>query len=162
MWSFWSKEYQCPFFKFTLSIFFYKIQHLVSLAAPFCVNQCQCDWVGSYFLHQSQLLMSVHFEKKNRLKGPTLLYIWKVGRIWAHNWFYSSLSLTKCCKKQPWKTEIVCSSNWILAASSHWMGTALTHVTSRYIHLSSHTCLCTLHTIICVHEKRSQQINTPE
>ncbi len=33
-------------------------QHLVSLGATFCVDQCQSDWVGSYFLHQSQLLMS--------------------------------------------------------------------------------------------------------
>ncbi len=39
-------------------------QHLVSLGATFCVDQCQSDWVGSYFLHQLQLPMSVYFEKK--------------------------------------------------------------------------------------------------
>ncbi len=39
-------------------------QHLVSLGATFCVDQCQSDWVGSYFLLQLQLLMSVHFERK--------------------------------------------------------------------------------------------------
>ena len=51
-------------------------QHLVSLGVTFCVDQCQSDWVGSYFLHQLQLLMSVHFEKKKlRLKGPTLVLI---------------------------------------------------------------------------------------
>ena len=51
-------------------------QRLVSLGATFCVDQCQSDWVGSYFLHQLQLLMGVHFEKKEfRLKGPTLMYI---------------------------------------------------------------------------------------
>ncbi len=50
------------------------LQHLVSLGAPFCVDQWQCDWVGSDFLHQSQPLMSVYFEKKNRLKGPTLVW----------------------------------------------------------------------------------------
>ncbi len=50
------------------------LQHLVSLDTTFCVDQCQSDWVGSDFLHQLQLLMSVHFEKnKIRLKGPTLL-----------------------------------------------------------------------------------------
>ncbi len=47
-------------------------QHLVSLGATFCVDQCQSDWVGSYFLHQLQVLMSVHLKKKIRLKGPTL------------------------------------------------------------------------------------------
>ncbi len=41
------------------------LQRLVSLGASFCVDQCQSDWVGSYFLHQLQLLMSVHFEKKS-------------------------------------------------------------------------------------------------
>ena len=50
------------------------LQHLVSLGAPFCVDQHQSGWVGSLFLYQSQLLMSVHFEKKNRPKGPTLLH----------------------------------------------------------------------------------------
>ncbi len=46
-------------------------QHLVSLGATFCVDQCQSDWVGSYFLHQSQVLMSVHFEKKKfASRGP--------------------------------------------------------------------------------------------
>ena len=50
-------------------------QHLVSLGATFCVDQCQSDCVGSYCLHQLQLLMSVHFEKKEfRLKGSTLVY----------------------------------------------------------------------------------------
>ncbi len=47
------------------------LQHLVSLGAPFCVDQWQSDWVGSDFLNQSQLRMSVHLERKNRLKGPT-------------------------------------------------------------------------------------------
>ncbi len=47
-------------------------QHLVSLGASFCVDQCQSDWVGSNFLHQLQLLMSVHFEKKKNFasRGP--------------------------------------------------------------------------------------------
>ncbi len=49
------------------------LQHLVSLVAPFCVDQGQPDWVGSCFLPQSHLLMSVHFEKKNRLKRPALM-----------------------------------------------------------------------------------------
>ena len=50
-------------------------QHLVSLGVTFCVNQCQSDWVESYFLCQLQLLMSMHFEKKEFcLKGPTLLW----------------------------------------------------------------------------------------
>ncbi len=53
------------FEKFNFSLLFYKIQHLVSLITPFCVDQCQSDWVGSDFLHQSQLLMSAHLEKTN-------------------------------------------------------------------------------------------------
>ena len=60
--------------KFDFSILFFKVQHLVSLVAPFSVDQCQSVWVRSYFLHQSQLLMNLHFEKKNRLKGPTLMH----------------------------------------------------------------------------------------
>ncbi len=44
-------------------------QRLVSLGATFCVDQCQSDWVGSYFLHQLQVLMSVHFKKKNSPQG---------------------------------------------------------------------------------------------
>ncbi len=55
--------------KFNFGILFYKIQHLVSLIAPFCVDQCQSDWVGPDFLHQSQLLMSVHLEKENSPQG---------------------------------------------------------------------------------------------
>ncbi len=48
-------------------------QHLVSPGVTFCVDQCQSDWVGSYFLRQLQPLMGVHFERKEfRLKGPTL------------------------------------------------------------------------------------------
>ncbi len=50
------------------------LQQLVSLCETFGVDQCQSDWVGSDFLHQLQLLMSVHFEKQIRLKGPTLFY----------------------------------------------------------------------------------------
>ncbi len=50
------------------------VQHLISLVAPFCVDQWQSDGVGSLFLHQSPQLMSVHFEKKNRLKRPILLH----------------------------------------------------------------------------------------
>ncbi len=47
------------------------LQHLVSLVVPFCVDQSQSDRVGSDFLHQSKLLMSVHFEKKNfASRGP--------------------------------------------------------------------------------------------
>ena len=49
--------------------------HLVSLVAPFWVDQCRSHWVGSDFLHQLQLLMSVHFEKKNLLQGPTPMYL---------------------------------------------------------------------------------------
>ena len=45
------------------------LQHLVSLGITFGVDQCQPDWVGSYFLHQLQLLMSAHFEKKNSPQG---------------------------------------------------------------------------------------------
>ncbi len=45
------------------------LQHLVSLGAPFCVDQCQSDWVGSDFLHQSQLLMCVHFDAHASLQG---------------------------------------------------------------------------------------------
>ncbi len=48
------------------------LQHLVSLVAPFCVDQCQSDWVGSDFLHQSQLLMNVHCEEKIASRGPPL------------------------------------------------------------------------------------------
>ena len=59
------------------------LQHLVSLVEPFCVDQCQSDWVRSYFLHQSQLLMRVHFEKNNRLEGPTLVFT-------ADNEYFSS------------------------------------------------------------------------
>ncbi len=40
------------------------LQHLVSLGAPFCGDQSQSDWVRSDFLHQSQLLMILQFEKK--------------------------------------------------------------------------------------------------
>ncbi len=50
------------------------LQHLVSFGAPFCVDQWPSDWVGSDSLYQSQLLMSVRYEKQIRLKEPTLLY----------------------------------------------------------------------------------------
>ncbi len=49
------------------------LQHLVSLVAPSCVDQWQSDRVGRRFLHQSQLLMSAHFEKKNSSQGAHLI-----------------------------------------------------------------------------------------
>ncbi len=71
------------FQKFNFSILFHKVQHLVSFVVPFCEDQWQSEWVGSYLQHQSHLLMSVHFEKKIGLKGPTLMHT-KVQSEWAH------------------------------------------------------------------------------
>ncbi len=54
-------------------------------------NVSLIGWDLSDFLHQSQLLMREHFEKKNRLKGPTLLYI-RVGPLKRNSFFQNAHS----------------------------------------------------------------------
>ncbi len=57
------------------------LQHLVSSGAPFCVDQWQSDWLESDFLHQSQLLMSVHFEKKSAQGVHATVHVCDIWRF---------------------------------------------------------------------------------